>query len=102
MRDEVIDREREGAEAAFHHHVAHLAHGRITQRLLDIALHQHHHRPHDGGDQPDQEGDLKHGIRLYLQGCETIDQEAARIGDAGMHERRDRRWSFHGVREPGV
>lgn len=71
-RDQTGDRQREGAATALHDHRPHLAHGRIAERLLDVALHHHHDQPHDGGDETDHERELQDAIGVREDRGEAI------------------------------
>jgi hypothetical protein len=102
MGDEMEDRQREGPDTALHDHETHLAHGGVAEGLLDVVLTQHQDRTDHRGDQADNQHHMQDTIGVDIQGRKAIDQEAARIDDAGMHQGRHRRRTLHGVRQPGV
>ena len=100
MGDQMEDGQTERAKAAFHDHVPHLGHGRKSQRLFDVVLREHHTSAQQHRDSSDHKHDMQRGGGHPVQRGQAVQQKAARIHDAGVHERRDRRGRVHGIGKP--
>ena len=78
--------EREGSQAAFHDHVAHLADRRKAEHVLDVVLRQHHGGAEDGRERADHESNVQRGRAQPEERSESVDEKAQGIDDARVQQ----------------
>ena len=98
----MIDRKREGTDAALHDHESHLPHRRVAKRLLDVVLRQHQDRADQRRHETHDEKPVQNVASVHEYRRKAVDQETAGVDDTRMHQGRNRRRPAHGVGQPGV
>jgi len=100
--DQVQQRQRVQAQAALHHHEAHLRHRRPGQPHLDADARQHHHAGEQRGGQTDAHQQPARQRRGVEQRRKADQHEAAEVDHTGVQQRRHRRGRLHHLDQPAV
>ena len=99
MRDEMKQTRRPAADSQAEHHVAELADRRIGEHFLDVGRDNRNRRRDECGDAADVGNDQQHfGDEHRIETSRQI--HTRRDHCRRMHERGDRRWTFHRVGQP--
>ena len=103
VRHQVKDRDGIGRDPQRHRHVTQLRQGRVSHDALDVVLDDAQKAHEQGRDRANDDDEVQGHVRALKERRHARDHEDPRRDHGGgVDQRRDRRWAFHGVRQPHV